>query len=150
MISQFSFCHNVFKCSLLHRRQTAGGIGLTTVWEMPLNPFQHTIILKQTTEYILVKIQKSLSMKILFLLMNHKQFLIFSSIMIFFSPASGNFFSSVTKFFGSMQNSGFHGNETKRTLKFFFSQTRCLIFKSFCSNVPWMTRYQIPSSHFDK
>ena len=32
-------------------------------------------------------------------------------------------------FFGSMQNSGFHGNKMKKTSKFFFSQTGWQIFK---------------------
>ena len=33
------------------------------------------------------------------------------------------------KFLRSMQNSGFHGNEMKKTSKFFFSQTGWQIFK---------------------
>ena len=53
------------------------------------------------------------------------------------------------KFLGSIQNSGFHGNQTKKTLKFFFSQTSWPIFKLFFRNVLWMSLYHIPSSHVD-
>ena len=53
------------------------------------------------------------------------------------------------KLLGSMQNVGVNGNTMKITLKFFFSQTNWQIFKQFCRNAPWMTLYQIPSSHVD-
>ena len=43
------------------------------------------------------------------------------------------------KFLGSMQNTGFHGNEMKKPSKFFFSQTGWQILKIFCRNVPWVT-----------
>ena len=48
-----------------------------------------------------------------------------------------------------MQDPGFHGNETKTILKFFFSQTGWSIFKYSCRNVTCVTLYQIPSNHVD-
>ena len=46
-----------------------------------------------------------------------------------------------------MHNSGFHGNEMKKTLNSSFETWQIL--KKNCRNVPWVTLYQIPTSHVD-
>ena len=87
----------------------------------------------------------------------------FCLVSILHRPASVNIFTSVTngsigmkllreqnsfKFLGSMQNSGFHVNQMKRT--FSFPKLVCWFSNCFVEMVlGWPTLYRIPSSHVD-